>query len=330
MDIKPAVYVCCSTYNQSSFIRETMDGFCMQKTSFPFVCGILDDSSTDDEQETIRRYMEVNFSLDERDVTREEETDDYKLVFTRHKKNTNCYFVALFLKYNHYSIRKTKRPYISEWCDNAKYIAFCEGDDYWIDPLKLQKQVDYLEHNNKCGLVYTRAKVYNQETDTIINSVGDPCKSFLELLLHNSIPTLTVMCRVEVYKSYYESIEPSKHKWKMGDYPLWLYIAANYDIHFVDEITSVYRRLAESASHSGNYQKRLDFLKSSRDIRLYYANTYDMGEKVKDQIDDVYWRSRSIVLEGVDKKAFKEALRNIRLKTFKEYVKTFLYCLFHY
>lgn len=139
------VYVSCITFNHASYIKDALNGFTIQETDFPFVCAIIDDASTDGEHDVIKSYLNEYFDLEDRKVARQEETDDYLLTFARHKTNLNCYFAVIFLKYNHYSIKKPKFPYIAEWRDNAKYIAICEGDDYWIAKDKLQKQVVFLD-----------------------------------------------------------------------------------------------------------------------------------------------------------------------------------------
>ena len=133
----------CFTFNHAPYIADAMNGFTMQETSFPVVTVIIDDASTDGEQDVVRKYLDEHFEK----PYRTEETDYAHIVCANHKTNPNCQFVVLFLKYNHYSIKKTKFPYIAEWLDNAKYHALCEGDDYWIDKLKLQKQVTFLENN---------------------------------------------------------------------------------------------------------------------------------------------------------------------------------------
>lgn len=138
------VRVSCMTYNHAPYIVDALNGFTMQETTFPFICTIIDDASTDGEQEVIKDYLQDHFDLEDKSVARNEETDDYVLTFARHKTNQNCYFAVLYLKCNHYSIKKSKQPYIQEWT-NTKYIAKCEGDDYWIDSTKLQLQVDFLE-----------------------------------------------------------------------------------------------------------------------------------------------------------------------------------------
>ena len=153
-------FVCveCFTYNHASYIEDAMNGFTMQQTDFPFVCVVIDDASTDGEPNVIRRYLETYFDLEDNSITRIGETEDYTLTYARHKTNRNCFFAVILLKYNHYR-KKSKRPYLKEWSESVEYIAMCEGDDYWTDPLKLQKQVCFLNDNPQyviCSHNFTR------------------------------------------------------------------------------------------------------------------------------------------------------------------------------
>ena len=160
------VGVRCSTFNQSAYITDALDGFVMQQTSFPYVCAIIDDASTDGEQDVIRRYLADYFDLNDASVAYQKEVDYGNVIFARHNINTNCYFAVVFLKENHYGQKKTKLPYLKEWLDNVKYVALCEGDDYWTDPKKLQKQVDFLESHPDFSLCCHRFKRYYENTDT--------------------------------------------------------------------------------------------------------------------------------------------------------------------
>ena len=91
------VCVICFTYNQSNYINDTLDGFCMQQTAFPFVCVILDDASTDGEQNVINDYMASHFRLDDQETLRRDETEDYVMLFAQHRENSNCYFSVYYL-----------------------------------------------------------------------------------------------------------------------------------------------------------------------------------------------------------------------------------------
>ena len=157
----------CTTFNHYAYIEDTMNGFCMQKTDFPFVCIITDDASTDGEQEVIKKYFEANFSLLET-----EETNDYVLNFGQHIINGNCYFAVLYLRYNHFSIKKDKAPYFTCWENKSKYLALCEGDDYWTDENKLKKQVDFLENHKEYSMVFHGADILSE------NNMRTPFKCF--------------------------------------------------------------------------------------------------------------------------------------------------------
>ena len=113
------VTVSCMTYNQSKYITDAMNGFTMQQTDFPFVCTIVDDASTDGEQEVIRKYVEENFDFSEGSAAYSKETDYAFITYAQHKTNKNCYFAVLYLKENHYSQKKDKSPYLKEWRDGV-------------------------------------------------------------------------------------------------------------------------------------------------------------------------------------------------------------------
>lgn len=268
----------CMTYNHAPYIVDAMNGFTMQETTFPVYYLITDDASTDGEPEVIKQYLADHFQS----PYRIEETDDYNLICANHNTNPNCIFIVFLLKYNHYSIKKSKLPYLSEWRDNAKYIAICEGDDYWIHPKKLQIQVDYLESHADCGLVYSNVYTLNKN---ILKKSFCSGKSRLEyLLIESEVPTLTTCYRSSLYKSYLHDICPQNHNWKMGDAPLWIYISSQTRIKFFKEMFGVYRVLSESASHSANIENTINFLKSRTEMRKYMINLFIKSEENKKQL----------------------------------------------
>ena len=116
MDLKSEWMVCvrCYTYNHGPYITDTLDGFTMQKTQFPFVCCIVDDASTDGEQKIIKDYINENFELD-RDGAYVKTKEYGTVIFARHKENHNCYFAAVLLNSNNNSTPELiakKRSYI--------------------------------------------------------------------------------------------------------------------------------------------------------------------------------------------------------------------------
>lgn len=266
------VHVVCMTYNHSPYIVETLNGFTLQQTDFPFVCVVIDDASTDGEREVIKQYYKENFDWDNPSVTRNEETDDYILTFAKHKTNHNCFFAVYYLKYNHYSIKKSKNPYYERWTQ-TKYRALCEGDDYWTDPYKLQKQVDYLESHPECGMVYSQVNLYDQGTKKYRKGWAAQT-DFEDLLLNsNKIITLATCFRRDLYDAYHTEVVADKN-WKMGDFPLWLYISHHSSLKYFDETTGVYRLLPTSASHNPDIKNMMDFLVSTYEVRCFFAKKY--------------------------------------------------------
>lgn len=269
---KYKVTVSCKTYNQAKYITDTMNGFTMQQTSFPFVCTIVDDASTDGEQEVIRKYVEDNFDFSEGSVAYHKETDYAHITYAQHKTNKNCYFAVLYLKENHYSQGKDKAPYLKDWEDGVEYMAICEGDDYWIVPDKLEQQVQIMDNNPNIGLVYTKVRTMAESGNTYI--FGKKATTFLELLRDNTIPTLTTCFRKVLYEKYFHEISPAKYNWKMGDYPLWLYLSIKGELHFINEISGIYRVLKESASHSNDISKNIAFKENYFEIKKFFIDKY--------------------------------------------------------
>lgn len=241
------VCVRCFTYNHASYIVDAMSGFTMQQTDFPFVCTIVDDASTDGEQEVIRHYLEEHFDLSDTATVRNEETDDYVLTFAQHKSNKNCYFAVLYLKYNHYSIKKPKKPYCAEWNEQAKYIALCEGDDYWIHPQKLQMQVRYLSANPN-ALMCTHA--FNTVTDSkrLLNTVNIIEKSGM---LDAGLIIENIHCPQTATFLFNHSLDQSMPTFfkqiGVGDYPMRVFAAINGGVLYINEVMSNYRKYSSGS-----------------------------------------------------------------------------------
>lgn len=286
------VYVRCFTFNHASYITEAMNGFTMQQTDFPYVCGVVDDASTDGEPDVIRQYLINNFDLEDKRIVRNEETDDYLLTFARHKVNTNCYFAVFFLKYNHYKAKKKKAPYIAEWNDNVKYIAMCEGDDYWIDPLKLQKQVDIMENNPHVGLVRTNAhRLFQSENRLEENFMSKPPfnaikDTFIDYLINGYYNApCTHVWRAEAVMGFV-----MKSSYTVGNLPRFLTILKNgYSIKYLDDATAVYRVLEESASHFKSFEEAYRFAQGYRNVQYDYCQDQPIRVRLR-----VWWHICSV------------------------------------
>ena len=272
----PKFKVCvkCITYNQAKYIEDSMNGFTIQQTDFPFVCCIIDDASTDGEQEVIRSYLKAHFEMGDSSVAFEKETDYANIIYAQHKNNKNCYFAVLLLKKNLFKYGDLKLKYISEWRDLCEYEALCEGDDYWIEPKKLQMQVDFLDKNQDYGLCYTRCIYYKQKTHKIEKKWGGPSTDFKDLLIECTIPTLSVLMRLGKLKQFEIEGHLKNNQWLMGDYPMWLWFAHETKIQFMDKVTCVYRVLENSASHSNKLEIFEKFIYSTYDMLTYFCSLY--------------------------------------------------------
>lgn len=228
----------CTTYNHAPYIVDAMNGFTCQETTFPVVYVIVDDASTDGEARVIREYLEENFT--EQSVRDEEYAN---IISARHNRNINCFFVALLLKYNHGSIKKSKNGYLKEWYDEAKYNALCEGDDYWTSPNKLQKQVEFLESHDDYSLVCNKTILFSQKNNcfSLANQSYESSKEMLieDVILRGGgfISTCSVMYKSSVRDSYPDYCL-SCH---VGDYPLQLMCAMKGKLYYMNDAMSVYR-----------------------------------------------------------------------------------------
>lgn len=211
--MKPTVTIICVTYNQAEYIGQTLDGFLMQKTDFPFEILIHDDASTDDTADIIRRYIKAN-------------------------KNRHAAFKPIYETENQYS----KGPYdfINDLFNAAEgtYIAYCEGDDYWTDPHKLQKQVDYMRAHPDIAVCFHRVQAVFQDSNKKAYTVPANKESSgfttKELIRRNFIQINSVLYKTQTYKDMPNDIMPQ-------DWYLHLYHAQFGDIGFIDEVMGVYR-----------------------------------------------------------------------------------------
>lgn len=311
-DIKYMVRVSCMTFNHAHYIEDAMNGFCMQETNFPFVCTIIDDASTDAEQDVIKNYLEEHFDLENSSIVRNEETDDYFLTFAQHKTNKNCYFAVLFLKYNHFSVKKPKMPYIEEWCD-TKYVALCEGDDYWIDAQKLQKQSVFMEKNPGMSLCFTANIRSFSNGESIENRMfSQDCLDcrFEDYIVseYDNIDTCTMM-----YKAHLLAQLPKWYfKVGVGDIPYKLILFSKGNVGYINDITACYRKGAASSWS----------VRMSRSRKMRFNNQKHILQMWKD-FDD--WTEKKYH-RAINRKLFLLRKRHIKRETLYliQYIKSLL------
>ncbi len=172
------VSICCITYNHEKYIRETLEGFLMQKTNFKYEIIIHDDASTDNTANIIREYEQ---------------------------KYPNI-IKPIYQKENQYS--KGESPFLNTMqLTKGKYIALCEGDDYWTDERKLQLQFDYMEENKNCTFCFHNGYIYDDANKKNIRKfipyskeqekylTKDNKYNLGELALLNMVPTASYFFR---------------------------------------------------------------------------------------------------------------------------------------
>ena len=308
-EYKYLLYTRCLTFNHATYIVDAMNGFTMQETTFPVVTCIVDDASTDGEQEVIRQYLLEHFQ----EPYRTEETDDYNLICANHNTNPNCIFVVFFLKYNHHNIKKSKLPYLSEWLDNSKYHALCEGDDYWVDPFKLQKQVDFMENHPNHSLCFcAHENLY--PSGIIVEELR--YKNNLESCPMDDIiigggsymATCSMLYRYSMYEPYQKWAKDSP----VGDIPIMLTLAKNGLVGYLSDVMCVYRKLS-----SGSWNQRMisDYKKR---CKHYYVmlNVFDMYDKYTG-----YQYHNAVLLK---KRKYKKQIYKVIVKTILDKVKSVL------
>lgn len=257
----PLVSVCCITYNHAQFIRKCLDGFLMQKTNFPIEILIHDDCSTDGTTEIIREY----------------EAKYPDLIFPLYEEE-NQYQQGKAAEIDFYNYRRAR----------GKYIAYCEGDDYWTDPLKLQKQVDFMEANPEYSVCFHSFDEYYTRVGKSRNidlSKGENIEVTSSMYLHNSCwgQPLTMLFRVSMFEFCWRN----RYKYYRDTHEIY-HLLQNGKGYFLDFKGGVYNRhdggIATSMSYHTSNVMACDVF-----MELYRENRKD--KELRDLlIDTLVWK----------------------------------------
>lgn len=261
----PTVSVKMITYKHGPYIAQAIQGVLMQETTFPVELVIGEDCSKDGTREILLNYQ-----------------------------NRYPEMIRLIVSEKNVGARENSRR--TEKACKGDFIAFCEGDDYWTDPLKLQKQVDFLEANLDYGMVHTDFDSYCQSSNEIEysynknNKIEIPDGEIFEDLLGDVwlIHTQTVLVRADLAKSYQKFLTANVaqvKEWKFGDIPRFLYMAQHSKIKYFNESTAVYRTLNESMSHTKDKIKKIYNSISLMSIKIFFCIEYNADKNLLKKIE---------------------------------------------
>lgn len=216
----PLVSICCITYNHENYIRDALEGFLMQKTDFRFEILINDDASTDGTSDIIRTYQDKYPDL----------------------------IQAVFQTENQFS--KGLKPSSILSMARGKYIALCEGDDYWTDPLKLQKQVDFLNLHPECSICCHRVlrKNENMQEKDYFHPKYDADQIFTKEEMYGRYILQT--CALIFRNIQVDEFLKFSQEFLVEDYPLFYFYAQLGHIGYLHDVMAVYR-MHENGVSSG-------------------------------------------------------------------------------
>lgn len=273
------VSIHCTTYNHEDYIADAIESFLMQQTNFKYELLIHDDASTDRTAEIIKEYEQKYPDL-------------IKPIYQVENQLSKGVSVT------HLNFKRAK----------GKYIAICEGDDYWTDPKKLQKQIDYMESHPECSLCVHAGHVVSagDKRKKWNNRPNKGDKSFTieeviagggDLFLTNSM----------VFQTEFSQLRPTYlEKAPVGDYPLTINLSLQGKVHYLDEFMSAYRTgvtnswTARNFSSIENRSKHFDEIALMLDELNEYTN-YQYG----DVITETKCRNRFVLL--LEQREFKVA-----------------------
>ena len=281
------VSISCITYNHIEYIRDCLDGFVNQKTDFDYEVLIHDDASTDGTTEIIHEY-ENKYP----DIIKPIYETENQWVKGRRGSSVFNYPRA-----------------------RGKYIALCEGDDYWTDPLKLQKQVDVLEGNPEIAMCVTNASQLSE------NGLCDEQGRYSESRIASTedvmrigggfARTATFMFRKSLIDNYPECCLTCH----VGDFPLQTFALINGGIYYLADRTAVYRYFTTGKSWSARI-KRANIEKLMKGWRSEFDMLSGLDAYSGGKYHELFvWRAARLLYENISRHRDK---RNMIVEHFED------------
>ena len=300
------VAIHCLVYNHEPYLRECLEGFVMQKTNFRFVAVVHEDVSTDKSADIIREYAEKY-------------PDIIKPIFETENQ---------WSKHDG-SLDRIMNDAIA--ATGAKYIAFCEGDDYWTDPHKLQKQVDYMESHPECSLCFHGVKILDETTHKLEPDFLEDVPysdSGVKLARGNYIHTVSVLIRSNIgVLDFFQKLG----RLSMGDQIIYHICAQSGTMVKIPDIMAVYRIGSGLWSNSNDaYRYLMSVISLSKTIPLL------TNDEVRQALDETIYKYADVVLNIVAEKdkeiekyhrSFSYRIKN-KLKRIAKKVKKYLRKIF--
>ena len=222
------------------------------------------------------------------------------------------------MKYNHYK-KKPKAPYGAQWRDNAKYIAICEGDDYWIAPNKLQLQVDFLEKHKEYGMCYTNFNIFLSEEGVMLydvyNTMSHKYKHVKDLESWIEMTPYAAPMTWVARRDLWCNIPPITSS--DGTFIIFANFLDKTSVHCLKgPSTAVYRILKESASHTTSivkeYKREKMLFYSQISLVDYFKHKISRDEDLKERIKKKYYnRNIMLIILNKDYDEIKNALESI-------------------
>ncbi|MBE5962344.1 MAG: glycosyltransferase [Lachnospiraceae bacterium] len=301
------ISICCITYNQEKYIIDAIESFLRQTIIGHCEILIHDDASQDNTVNIIKSYVEKYPNL---------------IKFYGESKN---------------QYQQGKQP-MQKLFEQAKgkYIALCEGDDYWIDPYKLEKQFDFMEIHKQYSMCFHASKIYNQKIKQFLKSqhaYPNDCKSNIKDIIIKDggfVPTASIFCRTDIVKR----IPKFYYNYTIGDYSLQVILAANGEVYYMDEEMSVYRRYTENSLVCEFYSNKKNEIMMYRSMSnmLHDFSEYSNGkyDKIVEYKRD-YYEYKILETKNQLFKILMSPYRKFLFKQpIKQMIKTILKCIFSY
>lgn len=291
------VSICCLVYNHEKYLRRCLDSLLEQETNFKYEILIHDDASTDKSPDIIREFEKK-----------------YPEIIKPIYQTENQYSKGINISWTYQYPRA-----------RGKYLAWCEGDDFWSDSKKLQLQYDVLEKHENCGFC-THSVLAVLEDETITHESYPnfelqegtlKSEKWMEYLLKENkyiFQTSSYFMRKEIVRTGKKEIPEFVKLASVGDIPLMLMAALKGDAYFIKKQMSCYRK-----NSNGSWNVRICNNKKKRieSIEKYIASLKAYKEFSNHKFDEyvdikILWNKFSILLlEGKYRELFQDRYRYI-------------------